>query len=178
VLRYVGTESYGLAGLGTENFGATRTSEGKLAFSWDDPTAVGVSKPDGAAIFAVRFEIVGPLGSVSLVSFADSALVREVGVNFVEVMFDSNDGLVRVMEPAPLRLTEMAVADGAVSVAIQTTIGKHYTLEYTDDLSATTWTALPTIIGDGTLLMLRDPSPSPSKRFYRVRVNSQVLSTP
>jgi hypothetical protein len=170
VIRFTGTEHYGLPGLAGGNFGTTRTAEGKLVFSWDDPSAGGTTEPDGNIIFAVRFEIVGPLGSVSPVALLDSALVREVGVNFSAVNFQSYDSQVRVMEPGPLQLTQITLAYGTFSVALPTTTGKTYTFEYTDNLPGTIWTPLTSVIGDGMMVILSDPNPSPTKRFYRVRI--------
>jgi hypothetical protein len=141
-----------------------------LVFSWDDPSADGTTKSDGTTIIAVRFEIVGSLGSVSPVALLDSALLREVGVNFAAVNFQSFDGQVRVMDPGPVRLTEVTLTSGTFSVAIPTTTGKRYTFEYTDSLPGTIWTPLSSVIGNGMLLVLSDPAPSPTKRFYRVRI--------
>jgi hypothetical protein len=171
IIHFVGTESYGLSGLGSGNFGTTLTSTGKLVFSWDDPSAEGFTAPDGAGIFAVRFEIVGTFGSVSPVALLDSVLQREVGVNFAAVTFESVDGEVRVMNSAPLQLTQVSMAYGTFSVAIPTTIGNRYTFEYTDTLPGTNWTAMPPVIGDGKVIILSDPAPSPDKRFYRIRID-------
>ena len=58
---------------------------------------------------------------------------------------------------------------GQFSVLVQTASGKSYSLEYKDSLSASTWTGLPAVQGNGTLQILTDPNATVAQRFYRVR---------
>jgi hypothetical protein len=51
--------------MGSLNFGKNLAAAGKLSFSWDDPTVHGVTVPDDAAIFALRFDVIGSSGSVA-----------------------------------------------------------------------------------------------------------------
>jgi hypothetical protein len=168
ILRFAGTEGYSLDGLGAANFGTNATATGKLAFSWDDPNAQGVTLPDGSAIFAVRFDVTGSAGSVSPVALMDSLLVREVGVNFTPATFQAIDGQVRVMERP--RLAPGALTQNSFGLNIPTVIGKRYILEYTDAIPTTNWIALPAVIGDGSIRSLVDPAPAVQKLFYRVKV--------
>lgn len=67
----------------------------------------------------------------------------------------------------PFRIT-VAPAQGGFIVDSVPEVG--YTLEYSDQLPATTWTTiLPPKTGTGGHLLLTDPNPSQSQRFYRVR---------
>jgi hypothetical protein len=170
VIRFTGTEDYELDGLAPGNFGTNLTSAGKLAFSWDDPTAQGAMALDGTAIFGVRFDLIGALGSVSPVALLDSIAAREVGVNFVAATFHAIDGQVSVTDPPPPRLTQVVLTNGTFSVAVPTLTGKRYIFEFTDTLPGTNWTPLPPVIGDGKVNILSDPAPSPQKRFYRVKM--------
>ena len=52
---------------------------------------------------------------------------------------------------------------------IQTLDRKNYTFEYKDQATATTWTTLSTVTGNGALRLLNDPSATGAQRFYRVR---------
>jgi hypothetical protein len=52
---------------------------------------------------------------------------------------------------------------------IQTLNRKNYALEYKDQATATNWTALSTVTGNGALRLLNDPSAADAQRFYRVR---------
>jgi hypothetical protein len=49
--------------------------------------------------------------------------------------------------------------------------GKSYTVEFSDSLDAPIWQPLPPVAGDGTLKSFTDPSPSPTQRFYRLKVD-------
>jgi hypothetical protein len=181
VLRFVGTESYGLGGLAAGNFGTAFVSNGMLSFSWDDPEARGTARPDGAAIFALRFELIGPAGSSSTVTLVDSITRREAGVDFSAAPLQSVDGQVSIVgegssatsdggsQPG-LRLTTAKAAGGAFGLNVSTISGKNYILEFSDVMPATKWTALPPVAGDGQLKTLNDPAPAPTQRFYRVRV--------
>lgn len=96
VIRFQSIGNYGLPDLGTGNFGTTLTNNGKLTFSWDDPTVAGVSRANGTVIFTVSFLVVGASGSVSALSFVDTPTPREVAVNMTTANFVAVNGEVRV----------------------------------------------------------------------------------
>jgi hypothetical protein len=169
VIRFAGTEGFGLDGLGTSNFATNRITDGKLAFSWDDPMAQGVTQPDGTAIFSARFDVIGTTGSTSPVMLMDSILVREVGVNFAAATFQAIDGQVRVID-RPRVSPAGVLTQNSFGLSVPTVSGKRYTLEYTDAIPTTNWIALPPVIGDGNVNVLADPAPAAQKRFYRVKV--------
>jgi hypothetical protein len=177
VLRFLGTEQYGLEGLASGSFGKTLTPEGRLSFSWDDPNVRGVTAPDGSVIFAVRFEVTGSPGSVSPLAFVDSISVCEASVDFVRCTFRALNGQLNVADSSAnisasngLRLNPAAITSTAFGVAVPTVVGRNYILEYTESLSAEEWIALPPVPGDGTLKTLSDPSPKSQQRFYRLKV--------
>jgi uncharacterized delta-60 repeat protein len=61
-------------------------------------------------------------------------------------------------------------SSGGFSVAVATTPGSNYVLQYVNNLGDT-WTSLPAVAGDGSVKVLTDPSAtSAPHRFYRVRV--------
>lgn len=58
---------------------------------------------------------------------------------------------------------------GQFTVLVQTSNGKNYALEYKDSITGTAWTSLPSVHGNGTLMLLTDPDATVGQRFYRVR---------
>ena len=170
VMRYAGTEQYGVSGLGGGSFGTAQTAGGRLAFSWDDPGAQGVSLADGAVMFAVRFDLIGAKGSISRLTFLDSVALCEAAVNFTPATFRAIDGQASLADPSGLFLSQAALGGGTFGVTVPTVSGKTYILEYTDVLPGTNWVALPPVHGDGTTHQLTDPAPDSRQRFYRVRI--------
>jgi hypothetical protein len=55
-------------------------------------------------------------------------------------------------------------------LVVQTYAGKNYALEYKDSLSATAWTSLPAVHGNGAMQFLSDSAADAAQRFYRVHV--------
>jgi hypothetical protein len=169
VLRYVGTGSYGLAGLSAGSFGTTLAESGKLAFAWYDPAADGVTLADGRVLFSATFEVIGKVGSVSAVALAGTPATQEVSVDFALAVFGAQDGSVAVVGPGAL-VNKPGYANGAFRLSVPTEQGRSYTLEFTDSLTPTNWTALPAVAGDGTVTVLVDPAATNQQRFYRVHV--------
>jgi hypothetical protein len=58
---------------------------------------------------------------------------------------------------------------GQFTVLVQTSNGRNYALEYKDSLAGTTWTELPSVHGNGALMLLTDPDATVGQRYYRVR---------
>lgn len=58
---------------------------------------------------------------------------------------------------------------GQFTVLVQTSNERNYSLEFKDSLTGTTWTSLPSVHGNGTLMLLTDPDATVGQRFYRVR---------
>jgi subtilisin-like proprotein convertase family protein len=96
VLQFLGTGGYNLGGLGGGSFGTTLTNIGKLTLSWDDPSGMSVTVPDGTVIFTVSYRAVGPNGSASALAFIDNPTMREVAVNYEVATFVSVTGGVLV----------------------------------------------------------------------------------
>lgn len=87
----------GLPGLNAASFGYSQTSNGKLTFSWDDPTFAGVTLADSTVIFALRFDVVGGPGSMTPIAFASSPTQLEVTNNsFNTIGFDTIPGQIEI----------------------------------------------------------------------------------
>jgi hypothetical protein len=169
VLRYVGTGSYGLTGLGAGCFGTGLTASGKLGFAWYDPEADGVTLADGTVLFTVSFEVIGKVGRVSAVALAGAPTAQAVSVDVTRVAFGAQDGNVSVVGPGVL-VTTPGYAKGAFRLSVPTEKGRSYILEFTETLTPANWTALPAVKGDGTVTDLVDPAATNQHGFYRVKV--------
>jgi len=168
-LRYVGTGSYGLRGLAGGSFGTTLTESGKLGFAWYDPEAVGVTLADGTVLFTVSFEVIGKAGSVSAVALATAPVAQEVSMDFAVAALGAMDGNVSVVGPEVL-VSNSVYTKGVFYLSVPTEKGRSYILEFTDSLAPAKWTALPAVVGDGTVTVLVDPAATNQHRYYRVHV--------
>ena len=70
--------------------------------------------------------------------------------------------------PVP-RLLNAGRKAGRFTALAQTLSCGQYVLEYKDLLSATNWSSLPAVPGNGALRVLADPAATASQRFYRMR---------
>ncbi len=78
ITSFVSVQDFGLPGMNASGFGTSQTSNGKLTFSWFDASLVGVSLPDTAIIFSVKYNVIGTLGQLSTLSFANTPTIMEV----------------------------------------------------------------------------------------------------
>jgi hypothetical protein len=83
---------------------------------------------------------------------------------------DTQNGWISVAGPKPVITCSRDQGTGAFLLTVPTSSGVRYVLEWTDSLSGAPWKALSTIVGDGMVKTLTDPSATNSQRFYRVRV--------
>jgi hypothetical protein len=65
-------------------------------------------------------------------------------------------------------LTNPSLSSQGFSVSLPSQSGRVYELEYENSLTAANWSALPLAAGNGTNIVLTDPTVSSSGRFYRV----------
>jgi hypothetical protein len=169
VLHYKGTGDFGLRGLSAGSFGTLLTESGKLTFVWFDPAAVGVTLADGTVLFTVSFEATGKVGAVSAVALAGSPTAEEVSVDFAVATFGAEDGSVAVVGPGVL-VSNPGYANGVFRLSVPTEQGRLYSLEFSDALAPANWTALPAVLGDGTVKVLVDRAVTNQQHFYRVQV--------
>lgn len=55
------------------------------------------------------------------------------------------------------------------AASLQSTLNSVFALEYAENLDEPEWQHLPLVAGTGREIVLKDPSPAPTTRFYRVR---------
>lgn len=76
-----------------------------------------------------------------------------------------------VLEGGPLAapLFRPGIRGPEFGMLLQSRMRGWYALEHADAVSGADWTALPTVRGNGALLLLTDPAPAAAQRYYRVR---------
>jgi hypothetical protein len=90
--------------------------------------------------------------------------------NVIAVAAGNSHSLALVGAPvSPPLLVNPSLQGNVFTVWLQTTIGKHYILEYKTSLVSTGWTALAPVPGNGSLQVLTDPNARGRQRFYRVQ---------
>lgn len=97
-----------------------------------------------------------------------------VGGNFTAIDGRPRNGLARLHPKAmqaPLRLLNPQYDQASFRVSLETQTGLFYILEYCDSLASGPWFSLPPVAGTGSSVVLMDPTPSMTERFYRVRVS-------
>lgn len=96
VLQYMGTGNYNLPGLAIQNFSELNADAGFLTMAWisDDPAML----PAGAILFDISFQVVGPPGSATTISFPDFPTPARTATAFPITTFAplAVEGLVRV----------------------------------------------------------------------------------
>ncbi|MBK9451982.1 MAG: PKD domain-containing protein [Bacteroidetes bacterium] len=102
IATYNSMTFFGLPSMSLSNFGTTQVGTGKLTFSWNDPTLIGVTVPDSAIIFTIRFNIVGTPGSQTPVSFVNTPTPLEFTDNsFTVIPHTTRNGNIRVNGSVP-----------------------------------------------------------------------------
>lgn len=172
---------FGLPSMNIANFGTVLTPGGLLTFSWDDPTLMGVSVPDSAIVFGIRFNVIGSAGTQTPIQFVDSPTFLEfTDNNFQTVPFDTIPGEIEIplvgLTTGTIPNTVLCVGD-TIQVPFSYTgffnQGNVFTAELSD---ASGSFAAPTVIG--TLVDTAGISvtavipPVPSGTGYRIRVTS------
>jgi hypothetical protein len=77
-LTYVSVQDFGLSGLNSTGFGTAQTGSGKLTFSWMEGTLAGINLSDSTTIFSIKFNIIGPAGQSSPLTFVNVPTSFEV----------------------------------------------------------------------------------------------------
>jgi hypothetical protein len=83
------------------------------------------------------------------------------GVNHSLLLIGDNTARPSLLYPA--------WSSGQFSTWVQTYAGKHYALDYTDNLASGNWTTAETVYGNGVAHRLAGPVAVNPQRFYRVR---------
>lgn len=97
VLEFKEVKGFAISGLSKENFGAHRTKEGLLTFSWYEPYLRGVTIPDGATIYQVCFTVKAKTETNTKLEFVNAPTPVEI-VNSSEIFLSlkGEGGTIRV----------------------------------------------------------------------------------
>jgi Domain of unknown function (DUF5122) beta-propeller len=96
-----------------------------------------------------------------------------IGGSFTRFAGMPRPGIARLEGDAVLttpQLVNPVHSNGVFRVSLATVNGENYFLEFKNSLTEGTWTALPAVPGNGTLMTLMDPSATGPRGFYRLRV--------
>lgn len=170
ILDFLVVTNFGLAGLGGGNFGTILTLNGRLTFSWDDPSGVGVTLPDGTTIYSVVFKTKGLAGSSTVIIFTDQPTLREVTVNALKAGFASQNGLVTVLGDELLipHIMILPSVAGQFALRIEGPTGRNYTLQVTSDLAI--WRDLLSTNPAAIPWTYIQTNANANRAFYRVQV--------
>lgn len=78
VVNYIDVEQYGVPGMTGANFGETMVNSGVLTYSWNSLTTSGESLPDSSILFAIKYQVIGPGGSSTDISFLNAPTPVEI----------------------------------------------------------------------------------------------------
>jgi|GEM_PF-2142355 len=114
LVQYDTTFQFGLPSMNVANFGVAQVNNGRLTFSWDDPTFLGVSVADSSVLFSVRFLVTGNPGDQSPIVFQNSPTQLEFTNNSFQVVPNSTiNGEVEVQLGASCAI--LGISTGAQS---------------------------------------------------------------
>jgi uncharacterized repeat protein (TIGR01451 family) len=136
----------------------------------------GATHAGGNVIFTLNSFAVGASTNLLCVVKPHAAGLLTNVVTVASLAPDPNVGnslstlVTSVLAQPSLSLDAFGVAGTNAEISINSIAGLHYTLEYTDSLSAANWIAIPpTLVGTGGVLTFQDiTSPPELGRFYRV----------
>jgi hypothetical protein len=140
-------------------------------------------KPLGVATNGFRFSFTSLAAVLYIVEFMDSLaagtwteLERRFGVGGVEIVTDTSaTGAARfyrvraLYAPSP-RMGSLSWNGGAANFAFPTVPGAVYVVQYKEHLDDPVWLELSRQTGTGAPVVVTDPDPAGTSRFYRVRV--------
>ncbi len=78
VLQYKNVQNFQVPAMTAANFGERIVDEGKLTFSWFDPSVRGISLKPGTSVYQVCFDVIGKSGAKGFVQFTDYPTVTEI----------------------------------------------------------------------------------------------------
>ncbi len=107
VLRFEAIVNPALGMSVNDNFGQMNVNSGVLTLSWFDQTLNGVTLPDSAVLYGIRFEAIGSNGSQSGINFGSVPTIQEVSdTSFAAIAAGYHNGVVLVMTPSAVRDSE------------------------------------------------------------------------
>jgi hypothetical protein len=93
-----------------------------------------------------------------------------IGGPFTAVGGVERRGIAKLLGEMQCQMSMSRLSPNGFQSSAWTAPGKSYVLEWSNSLDNQVWTALPKVIGDGTVKDFLDPSIPESQRFYRLRI--------
>jgi alpha-tubulin suppressor-like RCC1 family protein len=162
---------------GGDRFSVALKSDGKLSQWGITPSpAVASSLSNIVAIAAGHGHAIALRYNGTVVAWGNN-LYGQTNVppqltNVVAVSAAASHSLALVGNGPPVAnaaMTNPALSSNGFSATVPSQSGRVYSLEYKSSLADADWTPLPLVAGNGTNLVLADPTATNSQRVYRVR---------
>ena len=133
VLSFVQADNYGANGLSTSNFGTTHASSGRINFSWTDPTLSGTTLSNDTVLFAIRFNLIGQIGTFTPVNFSNQPTSLEfVDTSYTPIGILLEPGLVDNVTSVSLSGNIQTLQENGISTALVTAAGSPSFTKLTD----------------------------------------------
>lgn len=183
IATFSNIDTYGLPDMTASSFGLTQVSSGKIMFSWNDPTLAGVSVPDSAILFTMKFQLTGAPGTFTLLNFINNPTPMETVNKDFLVVNDSlipgklriiSDGTITVSDPASLTYCEGDALTANYTVTGTFVTGNQFILQLSNASgSFATPINLDTVTSTASgLFSCSLPAGLPAGNGYRLRVMS------
>lgn len=177
---------FGFPSMSIADFGLLNRANGELTYSWLDNSLQGPNLSDSSILFALRFNVVGALGSFSNISFSNIPTMLEVAdSNFTVLPTVYFNGRVEVQAPilntittSSLQMTSYCQGSNlnVAFIATGTYGGSNVFMAQLSDASGSFASPVNIGVSPGpSPIMAQIPVGTPSGIGYRIRV---VASTP
>ena len=123
ILEFVSVSNLNLVNLTQTSFGTPPdTDAGTITMAWTDESLVGVTLPDGTAIFQICFNVIGEESTI--ITFGNvPTQIEATDAAEMDVEFHGNDGIITIGEMPPVVITDNVIdvtcfgdADGGILI--------------------------------------------------------------
>ncbi len=135
-------------------------------------TAMGTPSPTYQWFFNTNTALTGQTSNILTLTNVQPGEAGAYSVTVNNAGGSTNSAVAMLAVLVQPTITSIAATGTNVTLSLPSLIGLNYTLEYTDSLDNPVWTPIaPAVPGTGGAIVLQDPNPSPSSRYYRVSVD-------
>jgi hypothetical protein len=167
VLKFTGTDGYGLSGMDAESFGTSRAERGQLNVGWDDPHLNGVAVSAGHTLFAANFKVTGKHGSSSAIRITGNSTPIEITHSRKVMQASTVSGLVAVRAANPGTIGVIAHEGGQLKLWYEAPEGTVWAVEGSNDLSHWTPVGAELVGPKDSLATVSIPFRAEHNQFYR-----------
>jgi len=171
MFQYERIESSTLEGFGTDNVGTAVTNAGKLTFSWDSPTSVGVTLEKDSKLFEVILRSKMSSTTGGAIRISDQPTIREASVNFerAELQVENENPVRGVADDQNITL-RAEIIENSLALHVLSVQGKTVVIEFKPNLGDGEWIRLMSLEAVGVEQTFVDRNPVEESRFYRARI--------